>query len=73
MWSINGLPVVSATYASQNFPGNYQLGFSNNPAGSFISDVGVRNFFYKELSSHSTTTVSTTTSTTTTTTSFTGF
>ena len=49
MWSINGLPVVSATFATQNFEGNYQLGFSKNPAGGFISDVGVRNFFYKEL------------------------
>jgi len=48
-WSANGLPVVTVSYSVQNFPGNYQLGFTNNPEGGFISDTALKNFWYKEV------------------------
>ena len=48
-WSANGVPVVAVSYSIQNFPGNYQLGFTNNPEGGFISDTALRNFWYKEV------------------------
>lgn len=49
-WSANSFPIMTATYAIQNFTGHYQLGFSNELGDeSPISNTPIRNFWYEEV------------------------
>ena len=46
-WSADDLPIFTAIYSVQKFPGTHVLGFSNEP--NYLTNTPIRNFSYQEV------------------------